>query len=306
MKRARFIKYILISFLIVSGLVMTACEKNEAGNKYEVYYMNSDGNKLVKKSYSSEQTDAVLLADELLNKMNTKQKNQDYIVIKPDNVNIEQVDVTDNTATLTFSDTYYEMKASTEVLLRTAIVQELCQIDGIDWVRFKVGEQDALHADGTIIGPMNQDSFANDSEEGIGNIEWRTINLYYANKTGDKLIKDEVPVAYSKNISLEKIVVEKLIKGPVHSGTYATLPSDMHLLGILVNNRTCYVNISSEFITELVNVSTSIPIYSIVNSLCDLGTVDNVKILINGSSAKTFRESINLDTTFTFNDTLIQ
>lgn len=306
MKRARFIKYMLISLLIVFGLVMTACGKNEAGNKYEVYYMNSDGNKLVKKSYSSEQTDAGLLADELLNKMNTKQKNQDCIVIKPDNVNIEQVDVTDKTATLTFSDTYYEMKASTEVLLRTAIVQELCQIDGIDWVRFMVGEQEALHADGTIIGSMNQDSFANDSDEGIGNIEWHTINLYYANKTGDKLIKDEVPVAYSKNISLEKIVVEKLIKGPVHSGTYATLPSDMRLLGILVNNRTCYVNISSEFTTELVNVSASIPIYSIVNSLCDLGTVDNVKILINGSSARTFRESINLDTTFTFNDTLIQ
>jgi germination protein M len=101
------------------------------------------------------------------------------------------------------------------------------------------------------------------------------------------------------------MVVVKLIKGPSDSSVFATLPADMKLLNVSVNNGVCYVNLDSSFLTEMVNVSSEIPIYSIVDSLCDLESVDSVKIMVNGDSSKTFRESISLDNTFTFNDTLI-
>ena len=185
-------------------------------------------------------------------------------------------------------------------------MKSICQVEGIDYVKFVVGANEAVYEDGTAVGLMNEESFANDSTDQLGNIEWRNINLYFANKVGDRLIKDEVSVAYGKNISLEKVIVEKLIKGPSKTGEYATLPADMKLLNISVNNKTCYVNLSSEFSTEMVNVSAMIPVYSIVNSLCELDTIDNVKILINGNSTKAFRESVNLDTTLNFNAELIQ
>ena len=129
--------------------------------------------------------------------------------------------------------------------------------------------------------------------------------LYYADKLGDKLVKTSVAVAYSKNVSLEKMVVERLIKGPSDTSVYATLPTDLKLLNISVSNRVCYVNLSTTFLTEMVNVSNEIPVYSIVNSLCELDSVDAVKIMINGDSSKTFRESISLDSTFTFNEAIV-
>lgn len=48
--------------------------------------------------------------------------------------------------------------------------------------------------------------------------------LYYSNKMGDKLVKKVESVAYSKNTSLERIIVEQLIKGPGDSTMNSTLP----------------------------------------------------------------------------------
>ena len=42
-----------------------------------------------------------------------------------------------------------------------------------------------------------------------------------------------------------------------------------------------------------------------MNSLCELDSVDAVKIMINGDSSKTFRESISLDSSFTFNEAIV-
>ena len=56
----------------------------------------------------------------------------------------------------------------------------------------------------------------------------------------------------------------------------------------------------------MVNVSGEVSLYSIVNTLCRLENVDSVKILVNGNSAKTFRENINLDQEFNFNLYIIE
>ena len=68
----------------------------------------------------------------------------------------------------------------------------------------------------------------------------------------------------------------------------------------------CYVNLSSAFINEMVNVSNEIPIYSIVNTLCAQGNIDSVKIMINGDSSKSYREVISLENTFSFNSDIVE
>lgn len=85
----------------------------------------------------------------------------------------------------------------------------------------------------------------------------------------------------------------------------STLPSDLKLLSISVSDGICYVNLSSSFLTEMVNVTSEIPVYSIVNSLCSLSNVSGVKIMINGDSAKSYRESISLENVLKFNSEVI-
>ena len=153
---------------------------------------------------------------------------------------------------------------------------------------------------------MGKDDFVYDSNEIFESVEWKNIKIYYANKLGDKLIEKTEKVAYSKNVSLEKVVLEKLINGADNINEFSTVPKDLKLLGVSTSNGVCYVNLSSVFLTEMVNVSGEVSLYSIVNSLCGLDNIDSVKILINGNSSKTFRENINLENEYVFNESLIE
>ena len=72
-------------------------------------------------------------------------------------------------------------------------------------------------------------------------------------------------------------------------GGYPTLPSDVKLLNVSVSENVCYVNFDSNLL---------IPIYSIVNSLCAISSVNKVQLTVNGSSDVMFRDVISLNTLF--------
>jgi germination protein M len=300
---------VLPVFLLIIMLSFTGCGKNKsADSEYKVYFTNTAANKLVDVSYQPENTSTLALVRELIEQMNTRQKQDDCVVIKPDNVKIDNTTYNESKqeVDISLSREYNECSNGTRLLFNAALVKTLTQLDGVEYVMLYVDNAQAQYADGTPVGLLSSDDFVDDSAQEMGSVEWKNLNLYYANRLGDKLVSTTVTVAYSKNVSLEKMIVEKLIKGPSDSSLYATLPSDLKLLNVSVNNGVCYVNLDSGFLTEMVNVSSEIPIYSIVNSLCALDSVDSVKIMVNGDSSKTFRESISLENTFSFNDNIIE
>ena len=104
------------------------------------------------------------------------------------------------------------MKPSTEVLYRAAVVKELSQISDVLYVRFYVDGKDAVYEDGTIIGNMSDEDFVDTQEGAMADVKWKTINLYFANKSGDALVKNSKRICYNKNVSVEKVVMEQLIK----------------------------------------------------------------------------------------------
>lgn len=272
---------------------------------YLLFYANGAGNKLVPVQYQTDTKEPLALMYELMNQINQRQKKSDIQVLKPGNVVLENIELNNGVANLYFSKEYNDMDSARELLYRAGVVKMLTRMEAVRYVQFFVEGAPAQYADGTVIGMMDDSDFVDDSNERIGSVEWREINLYYANKLGDKLVCKKETIAYSKNVSLEKMVVERLIKGPSDSDMSAALPADLKLLSISVSEGVCYVNLDSTFINEMVNVSSELPIYAIVNSLCDLGNVRSVRIMINGDSTKTFRESISLDQNFTFNGDII-
>ena len=290
----------LLTVISVCMIIPSAgCSTKNAKNKYKLFYKNASSNKLVTVDYSTQTQELDELVPELLNKMNQKVKNKKLSILKPEEVNIEKCDIKNNTVNIYFNNGYNEL------FYRAGVVKMLTQIHDISYVQFYVGDSQAKYKDGSYIGLMTKDSFVDDTNESLGNIEWRKVDLYYSNKMGDKLVKKVESVAYSKNTSLERIIVEQLIKGPGDSTMNSTLPSDLKLLSISVSDGICYVNLSSSFLTEMVNVTSEIPVYSIVNSLCSLGNISGVKIMINGDSAKSYRESISLENVLKFNSEVI-
>jgi len=313
MKKYRYLevsmlnRHIKITFfcgcLLTLFLCLFGCGKESESMK--VYYKNTINNELAAVDFQPESTEVQKIMEEMLAQMRKKPKQNDMDVLLPDFIKIISCETSMNVANIYFGKEYNDLNNIDEVLLRAGVVKAVTQIEGIDFVRFYVDESPAQYADGTYIGLMSPEDFINDSKDSISNVEWRDITLYFANKRGDMLIKTKENVAYAKNTSIERIIVEQLIKGTSDANLSSTLPSDLKLLSISVNEGICYVNLSSAFLTEMVNVSNEIPIYSIVNSLCELPTIRGVKIMINGDSTKSYRESIRLDTQFNFNKELV-
>ena len=156
------------------------------------------------------------------------------------------------------------------------------------------------------MGLMNAELFIENAGDQINTYNSVTLDLYFANATGDKLVKERDNFNYSSNMSMEKVVVEQLIKGPVSDHAYPCIPAETKILSITTKDGICYVNLDEGFMGQGYDVSEAVPVYSIVNSLLELSNVNKVQILINGETPKVYRESISLETIFERNFDLIE
>ena len=80
------------------------------------------------------------------------------------------------------------------------------------------------------------------------------------------------------------MVVESIIAGPKSSEVFATVNPSTVINDVMTDNGICYVSLNRDFLNKTTNVSDEVLIYSLVNSLTQLGNVNKVQILIDGRS----------------------
>lgn len=133
-----------------------------------------------------------------------------------------------------------------------------------------------------------------------------TLTLYFADKDGTGLEKQTRVIHYSSNIALEKLVVEQLIEGPKGSKLKATLPGTTKLINVSVADRICYLNFDSSFRNTIDNKLTEdVVLYSIVNSLTSLPTVDKVQISLDGENDGMLLYNYKLSDMYEFNKDIV-
>ena len=293
----------VLSVCVFITVSLTGCGASSSKNQFTIYYVNQERTALAEyKTKLDESADA----QALVNEMDKARKKSTFIPARPAYVKVDHVQTDGQNVYIYYTDTYKSMDNATEVLYRAAVVKTLTQLPEVDHVMFYVDGAPATYADGTVIGMMSADDFVEASGSNSADIQSADIKLYFANAKGDKLIPMDMNVTYNKNVPIERVVVEQLINGPGISGYYRTLPANVKLLGISVTDGTCYVNLDSTFVDGMVNAAEMVPVYSIVNSLCDIPQIDRVQILINGESNRMYRESISLETKFTNNEDIVQ
>lgn len=291
-----------IILILVMMLEVVGC--SASGDTYFYYYTNQSSDELIKKETNINSDSNEEIINSLIKSMETKSENKKEYVIKPDYVANPEVTVSNDYCLLNFDSSYYQMDSYTEVLYRAAMVKEITQLEDINYVEFYV-DGIGLVKDGESVGVMLASDFVDDTSNNDDMVEWTNVTLYFANKAGDKLIKYNRTLSHSTNVSVEKLVIDTLIKGPTQAGFYRTIPSDVRVLSVSIIDGVCYLNLSSEFVEEMVNVTSEIPIYSIVNSLTSIDGIDAVRIMVNGDSSISYRESISLDENFEFNSSLV-
>jgi len=302
----RWIRFFLLGVLLCLG--MAGCSGQNEGEEsgYRIWYINKDETRLAYeyREMRAENTEGLL--NEALEFLREEPEDENYKPPLPEDVRIESYEIEHNQLYLNFSVEYMDMLKVYEVLCRAALVRTLCQIPEIDYIGFRVADQPLMDLRGKAIGLMNEDQFIENAGEEINAYRTADLTLYYTNETGDKLVSQRVPMEYNSNISLEKLIVERLIDGPPYEGAYPTIPANTRLVSVSVRDGICYVNLDAGFLETGYNVTESIPIYSIVNSLIRNTDAQKVQISIDGETNRIFRESISFDTIFERNEELVE
>ncbi|MCI7129358.1 MAG: GerMN domain-containing protein [Lachnospiraceae bacterium] len=296
-------KYILFAavLLLISAVLPGCSSEAQPEGTYQISYLDKEQTKTVRMPYepNADDRDIELLVKELIDVLSTDSGDVDYVRPIPEGVKVTQTLLKDDgDLKVYFNDAYRTMNSVQEILCRLALVQTLTQVDGVDCLEFFVENEPLLDTRGNEVGEMTPDDFVVNPGEQINSIQHATLDLYFANPSGDGLILETQRVYYNSNVSLEKLVIEHLLDGPKTSDAIASIPSETALVNVSVADRICYVSLDDGFRTQNYNVQEAIVIYSLVDSLTALPHIDKVQISINGDTSGVYRESFLLSTIY--------
>lgn len=293
-----FFNMVILSMIVT----LAACGREEqvqTGTVYEIYYVNNDETRIINRQYVTESEDTEVLFTELAGQLQTRSEKMEYQSPLSGEFSIRGHVLDSGLLTLDFDEKYKELWGTKEVLVRAAIVRTLVQIPGVERITFTVEGEPLVDSSGVAVGIMTADTFIENAGNEINAYEKVNLRLYFANEEGNLLVEEnQRNVVYNSNISLEKLVVEKLIEGPKSEGSYPTINPAAKIVSVTVKDGICYVNLDEAFQSQPYNVTSEVTIYSITNSLVELSNVNKVQISINGETNISYRENMSLNNVY--------
>lgn len=277
-------------------LLCAGCGREQGRDSgLQLYYLNGEQTSLRGHSYvpsggkSAEEMDGLALAEDMLEQLSEPSAHTDDVP-PVQGFAIEQVRLTDGAMTVTLSEDYETLTGVKEILTRAALVDTLCQLEAVDSVSFLCGDHSLYDSDGNPIGAETADMFIFSSGKEIDNYAKVQLHLYFADEDGTQLVDTWRTVVYNCNVPLERVVVEQVLKGPDSDVVFPTVNPDTKILSITTRDGICYVNLDQSFLNDPYSVTAQVAVYSLVNSLTELSTVQSVQFAVDGDAGRSFME----------------
>ncbi len=299
---SKMVRFLLPALL---ALVLTGCGSDQKSGEYMVYYLNAGATRVVGQESKIGQEPDGDIVEELLTALATQPKNSSLRQTIPASVKVLGHTVSSYQITVDFSSEYYNLAPIEEVLTRAAVAKTLFQVDGCSYVLFTVDSKPLVNSNGTTVGSMRSDSFVENPGQQINSSIRTTLKLYFADKDGSGLVEETRAVYHSSNISMEKLVMEQLVKGPNISGAQATIPAGTKLINVAVVDHICYISLDEAFLNQNLEISEQAVLFSIVNSMTQLANVEKVQISINGDTSGKCRYAYPLATLYEADESFI-
>ena len=305
MKRAgrtkRTYNIIFAALIISLSVMLSGCILNRnAGTEgnFRVYYPDKENVKVVAMGYDIVQQDTEGMISEAINRLSLQPSDYELRAAIPEGVHVNSVALTDGVLLLDFDTEYLRNAGRDEILRRAAIVRTLNQIDGVDEISFTVDGAVLNDSKGAPVGLMTADMFIDNAGDEINAYERTGLILYYADEEGTGLIKTSENVAYNSNISMEKLVTEHLISGPLSYGVYPVTAPEVKILSVTTKDGVCYVNLSKEFLQKQGKLSDEVVLYSFINSLTELPNINKVQFMVDSETEISFGDHSYLNEAF--------
>ena len=290
---------LLFVCMILCILGLFGCGEEEAqGNLFPIYYISKSETKIEMHQYAMQATEPRNQVEELLKALGIVSAKNEYKAPLAMGFQILDYSLENGKLLINVDENYKNLSVTQEVLVRAAIVRTMTGHPQVSFVAIRVNNEQLFDNLGQLVGWMSADHFIENEGSEINNYEEVQIKLFFANEAGNGLIATTRTKEYNTNISLEKLIVEELIKGPNAEGVYPTINPATKVANVTVKDGVCYVNLDENFLNQIYNVTPEVTIFSITNSLVELSNVNKVQISVNGDSSGVYREKYNLTTYF--------
>lgn len=297
---------LVLALLFGGGCGRRDAEIDENMIVYGVYFLNSEETKVLAVETAVARGDISTELSGLIAMMQKKPEDVSLHAALDYDFGVNSVVLSGEQVIVNFDERYLDMKPTTAVLIRAAIVRTLTQVEGVACVSFQINGQPLTDSAGNPLGILTADMFVDNAGTEINAYETTTLTLYFANEAGDMLVSEKREVEFNSNIALERIVVDQVLAGPQKRDVGPTVNPETGIISVSIKDGICYVNLDQNFLTQVYNVTSEVTIYSIVNSLVEIGGINQVQLMVEGESGLMYREKISLNTLFERNLELIE
>lgn len=301
-------KWLLLLCVLLCLASFAGCSAQEESeeNQFPIYYVSKSETKVEMHQYPLQEKETKGQIEEILRAMATPSPKNEYKAPLAMGFQILDYQLENGKLLINVDEKYKELNTIQEVLVRAALVRTLTAHPAVNFVAIRVNNEQLFDSLGNLVGWMNADHFIENDGKEINTYEEVKLKLYFANEAGDKLVQVTRTKEYNTNISLEKLIVEELIKGPNSENAFPTINPATKVANVTVKDGVCYVNLDENFLTQTYTVTPEVTIFSITNSLVELTNVNKVQISINGDSSGTYREKYSFTTYFERNLDLME
>lgn len=283
------------SLLLSASLLFTGCGKpaflqtntDNSESAVSVYYINESTSGLVADKVELPETSRKNQLKFLIEKLISAPSEKTSPL--PSGTKLNSIVIDDDIAIIDFSKEFLDGDNLKQTLAPVAVAKTLCSVDFISGVQILIEGADAVDSDGKPLGIIRESDLVINKDEPTQGTDTSFV-LYFANDTFEYLVPERRTIKVASGDTVEKTIVTELINGPKESGHIKTIPSESKLLSIETKNNVCFVNFSKDFIEKHSGGTTAelLTIYSIVNSLTELTTIDKVQFLIEGEKKEEY------------------
>ena len=302
----KIIRKCVACLALLSMLFFSACGNKSDNSNGKIYYIRTDKAGIASVNYDFKGADADSRITEALAELANDIDDIDVINTIPSGVEVKNWDLNNGSLNIYLVGDYEALDIYTEILVRAAIVKTLVQIDGVDSVSIFVNDSPLTDSNGESIGAMTAETFIEDFGQETDSLLSTELTLYFASANGMYTVAETRQVYYSRNVTLDKLVMDQLLKGPETEGLLSALPSGTKLNSISVSeDGVCVVNLDAAIETAVTGVTENVTVYSIVNSLTELDNVKSVQILVNGETPHISNVDADLSSAISRNEDII-
>ncbi len=310
MRKNNFFKSIILIMLFWTCCPLYGCsDKKEETNyseEFYIYYPDKEYTGIQKVAYELQNESMEDRITECIEQLSKQTKDVDLRPAIGKDETVLSTNYNEGLLMIDFANTYYAKDKLEEILKRAAIVRTFLQFRNIKGVSFLVEGTALVDSKTQPVGIMTEDTFIYNAGTEINSYERTNLVLYFANKAGDMLVKTNEAVAYNSNISLEMLVCEQIINGPLSRGEYRCVNENTDIISVNSKDGVCYVNLSKEFLTKPGKIKDEVVLFSFVNSLTELPNINKVQFMIDGETEISFGDHSYLNSYFERNFDIVE